>query len=126
MLIMNQSKKNLVNMETASEIFLSTSYGEPQKEGPVRVLAMTSVGISDEASIVLGEYESEARAMEVLEEIVNEYSKLPNAVEEYPASVNVCAPASWFGRRKVPASVVNLHTQTFVSSSQKVYRMPER
>ena len=107
MLIMNQSKKNLVNMETASEIFLSTSYGEPQKEGPVRVLAMTSVGISDEASIVLGEYESEARAMEVLGEIADEYGK-------------------YLSTAGGPLATVEAFVQPFAYAPPKVYRMPER
>lgn len=72
MLIMSQSRDSLLNVESTSEIFLSSSFGE-YSGGPVKVLA--SFPLAEDVTANLGEYESEARAKEVLEEIVNEYGK---------------------------------------------------
>lgn len=124
MLIMTQDRKCLFNLERAGTLFLSSCYGDYEEGKPVKVLA--SFPLAEDVTENLGEYESEARAMEVLKEIANEYSKIPDTSEEYPAAMNIYAPKSRLGLGKVPASVVNLYTQTFVQSASKVYKMPER
>ena len=71
MLIMSQNRKCLFNLEKAGTLFLSSYYGDYEEGKPVKVLA--SFPLAEDVTENLGEYESEARAMEVLEEIVQEY-----------------------------------------------------
>ena len=71
MLIMSQDRKCLLNLENAGTLFLSSYYGDYKEGKPVKVLA--SFPLAEDVTEGLGEYESEARAMEVLEEIVQEY-----------------------------------------------------
>lgn len=68
MLIVSQNRKCLLNMERAGTVFLSSLYGGHEEGKPVKVLA--SFPLAEDVTESLGEYESEARAMEVLEEIV--------------------------------------------------------
>ena len=71
MLIVSQNRKCLLNMERAGTVFLSSLYGGHEEGKPVKVLA--SFPLAEDVTESLGEYESEARAVEVLEEIVQEY-----------------------------------------------------
>jgi len=99
MLIMSQSRKSLLNLESASEIFLSSAYGD-YNGGPVMVLA--SFPLAEDVTTNLGEYESEARAMEVLDEIMELYGKFIKTT-------------------RTPGRAV-----TFAFAPPKVYRMPEK
>ena len=67
MLIMSQNRKCLFNLEKAGTLFLSSYYGDYEEGKPVKVLA--SFPLAEDVTENLGEYESEARAMEVLEDI---------------------------------------------------------
>ena len=71
MLIVSQNRKCLLNMERAGTVFLSSLYGGHEEGKPVKVLA--SFPLAEDVTESLGEYESEARDMAVLEEIVQEY-----------------------------------------------------
>lgn len=71
MLIMSQDRKCLLNLEKAGTLFLSSYYGDYKEGKPVKVLA--SFPLAEDVTEGLGEYQSEARAMEVLEEIVGAY-----------------------------------------------------
>ena len=67
MLIMSQDRKCLLNLEKVGTLFLSSYYGDYNEGKPVKVLA--SFPLAEDVTEGLGEYESEARAMEVLEDI---------------------------------------------------------
>ena len=99
MLIMSQDRKCLLNLENAGTLFLSSYYRDYKEGKPVKVLA--SFPLAEDVTEGLGEYESEARAMEVLEEIVQEYG-------------------TYF---KTEGS---LHKAAFAFARPKVYRMPEK
>ena len=71
MLIMSQNRKCLFNLEKAGTLFLSSYYGDYEEGKPVKVLA--SFPLAEDVTENLGEYESEARAMEVLEDIASQY-----------------------------------------------------
>ena len=71
MLIVSQNRKCLLNMERAGTVFLSSLYGGHEEGKPVKVLA--SFPLAEDVTENLGEYESEARAMEVLEDIARQY-----------------------------------------------------
>lgn len=104
MLIMSQNRKFLFNMERAGTLFLSSCYGGYEEGEPVKVLA--SFPLAEDVTENLGEYESEARAMEVLGEIALSYgegSKIDGAIHPEYGYVNC---------RTVP--------------NRKVYQMPER
>ena len=73
MLIVSQNRKYLLNMESAGTVSLSSLYGGHEEGKPVKVLA--AFPMADDVTESLGEYESEARAMEVLREIADEYGK---------------------------------------------------
>ena len=99
MLIMSQDRKCLLNLENAGTLFLSSYYGDYKEGKPVKVLA--SFPLAEDVTEGLGEYESEARAMEVLEEIVQEYGM--------------------YFRTEGSA-----HKAAFAFARPKVYRMPEK
>ena len=71
MLIMSQNRKCLFNLEKAGTLFLSSCYGDYEEGKPVKVLA--SFPLAEDVTENLGEYESESRAMEVLEDIASQY-----------------------------------------------------
>ena len=71
MLIMTQDRKCLFNLEMAGDLHLSSHYGDYEEGKPVKVLA--SLPLAEDVTENLGEYESEARAMEVLEDIARQY-----------------------------------------------------
>ena len=73
MLIVSQNRKYLLNMERAGTVSLSSLYVGHEEGKPVKVLA--AFPMADDVTESLGEYESEARAMEVLREIADEYGK---------------------------------------------------
>lgn len=73
MLIMSQNRKCLFNMEKAGTLFLSSCYGNYEAGKPVKILA--SFPLAEDVTENLGEYESEARAMEVLEDIAKKYKE---------------------------------------------------
>lgn len=104
MLIMSQNRKSLLNLESASELFLSYAYGD-YNGGPVKVLA--SFPLAEDVTTNLGEYESEDRAVEVLEEISKEYGG-------YLKVDGGCNP------------LTGAYTQPFAFNHPKVYRMPEK
>lgn len=99
MLIMSQDRKCLLNLEKVGTLFLSSYYGDYKEGKPVKVLA--SFPLAEDVTESLGEYESEARAMEVLEEIVQEYGM--------------------YFRTEGSA-----HKAAFAFARPKVYRMPEK
>ena len=103
MLIMTQNKKNLINLDSLGSMFLSSCYGR-YNGGRVKVLA--SYPLSEDVTEILGEYESEARAMEVLEEIATEYSNFMKAD-------GVLNPFN------------GANTSPFAFDYPKVYRMPD-
>ena len=105
MLIMTQNRKCLFNLENAGSLFLSSCYGECEEGKPVKVLA--SFPLAEDVTENLGEYESEARAMEVLDEIATEYTNYMKADGELNP----------FTRTQ---------TQAFAFDHPKVYRMPEK
>ena len=105
MLIMSQNKKCLLNMEQVGTVFLSSLYGDHKEGKPVKVLA--SFPLAEDVTESLGEYESEARAMEVLDEIATEYTNYMKADGELNP----------FTRTQ---------TQAFAFDHPKVYRMPEK
>lgn len=104
MLIMTQNRKNLLNLESLGSMFLSSCYGD-YDGGPVKILA--SYPLADDVTETLGEYESEARAVEVLDEIATEYGKYLKC----DGGVN-------------PISYTT--TPPFAFNYPKVYRMPEK
>lgn len=103
MLIMTQNKKNLINLDSLGSMFLSSCYGR-YNGGRVRVLA--SYPLSEDVTEILGEYENEARAMDVLEEIATEYT-------------NYMKVDGGFN------PFTNAQTQAFAFNHPKVYRMPD-
>lgn len=105
MLIMTQNRKCLFNLERAGTLFLSSYYGDYEEGKPVKVLA--SLPLAEDVTEDLGVYESEARAMEVLEEIVNEYGK-------------------YLKTEGGPLATANFYAPPFAFVPPKVYRMPER
>ena len=105
MLIMSQNKKCLLNLEKAGTLLLSSCYGDYKEGKPVKVLA--SFPLAEDVTEGLGEYESEARAMEVLEEIAIEYSNFMKADGGYN-------------------SLTREYTQPFAFVHPKIYRMPEK
>lgn len=104
MLIMSQSRNSLLNLESVGEVFLSSAFGD-YNGGPVKVLA--SYPLAEDVTANLGEYESEARAMEVLEEIVNEYGK-------------------YLKTDGGPLATANFYAPPFAFTPPKVYKMPEK
>lgn len=105
MLIMTQNRKCLFNLESSGTVFLSSCYGNYEEGKPVKVLA--SFPLAEDVTENLGEYESEARAVEVLDEIATEYGKYMN--------VDLgCNP------------LTGSYTQSFAFVHPKVYRMPEK
>lgn len=98
MLIMTQNRKCLFNLENAGSLFLSSCYGECEEGKPVKVLA--SFPLAEDVTENLGEYESEARAMEVLEDIASEYKHHTRTSQR--------------------------NALVFAFSPPKVYQMPER
>lgn len=100
MLIMSQGRKSLLNLENASELFLSSAYGD-YNGGPVKVLA--TFPLVEDVTTNLGEYESEARGAEVLEEIARLYEKCNKTISK-TGSASALA---------------------FAFTPPKVYRMPE-
>ena len=105
MLIMTQNRKCLFNLERAGTLFLSSYYGDYEEGKPVKVLA--SLPLAEDVTENLGEYESEARAMEVLGEIADEYGK-------------------YLSTAGGPLATVEAYVQPFAYAPPKVYRMPER
>lgn len=105
MLIITQNKKCLLNMEQAGTVFLSSLYGGHEEGKPVKVLA--SFPLAEDVTESLGEYQSEARAMEVLEEIATEYGNFMKVD-------GGCNP------------LTGAYTQPFAFVHPKVYRMPEK
>ena len=105
MLIMTQNRKCLFNLENAGSLFLSSCYGECEEGKPVKVLA--SFPLAEDVTENLGEYESEARAMEVLGEIWEEYAK-------------------YLSTAGGPCATVDVYVQPFAYAPPKVYKMPER
>jgi len=105
MLIMSQDRKCLLNLEKVSTLFLSSYYGDYKEGKPVKVLA--SFPLAEDVTEGLGEYQSEARAMEVLEEIATEYSNFMKVD-------GGCNP------------LTGAYTQPFAFVHPKVYRMPEK
>lgn len=105
MLIMIQNRKCLFNLENAGSLFLSSCYGECEEGKPVKVLA--SFPLAEDVTENLGEYESEARAMEVLGEIADEYGK-------------------YLSTAGGPLATVEAYVQPFAYAPPKVYRMPEK
>lgn len=103
MLIMSQNKRVLFNLNNAATLFLSSCYGD-YNGGPVKVL--TSYPIGEDATENLGEYESEARALEVLEEIAVEYGKYMKVDVGYN-------------------SLTGAYTPPFAFDHPKVYKMPK-
>ena len=75
MLIVSQNRKCLLNMERAGTVFLSSLYGDHEEGKPVKVLA--AFPLAEDVTESLGEYKSEARAMEVLEVSTNPHLPLP-------------------------------------------------
>lgn len=104
MLIMAQNRKCLFNLESAGTLFLSSCYGNHEEGKPVKVLA--SFPLAEDVTENLGEYDSEARAVEVLEEIATEYGKY----------MKVDGGFNPFN---------GAQTQPFAFDHPKVYRMPE-
>ena len=74
MLIISQDRKCLLNMKKAGTMFLSSLYGDHEEGKPVKVLA--SFPLAEDVTESLGEHQSEARAMEVLEEISGAYGEV--------------------------------------------------
>ena len=105
MLIVSQNRKCLLNMEKAGTVFLSSLYGGHEEEKPVKVLA--SFPLAEDVTESLGEYESEARAMEVLEEIAAKYGSFLRVD-------GGCNP------------LTGAYTQPFAFVDPKVYKMPEK
>lgn len=105
MLIMTQNRKCLFNLEKAGTLFLSSYYGDYEEGKPVKVLA--SFPLAEDVTENLGEYESEARAMEVLGEIADEYGK-------------------YLSTAGGPLATVEAYVQPFAYAPPKVYRMPEK
>lgn len=105
MLIMSQDRKSLYTLEGLSEICLSSTYGDYQDGESVKIIATLPRDV--EAVMPLGTYKNETRAMEVLDEIANEYGKYL----KYDGRVNPIAYTA---------------TPPFAFSPPKVYRMPER
>ena len=105
MLIMTQNRKCLFNLEKAGTLFLSSYYGDYEEGKPVKVLA--SFPLAEDVTENLGEYESEARAMEVLGEIADEYGK-------------------YLSTAGGPLATVEAYVQPFAYAPPKVYKMPER
>ena len=104
MLIMTQNRKCLFNLERAGTLFLSSYYGDYEEGKSVKVLA--SFPLAEDVTENLGEYESEARAIEVLGEIADEYGKYPNT----------------FGG---PLGTMNFYVPPIAFAPPKVYGMPE-
>lgn len=104
MLIMSQSRKALLNLDRASELFLSSVYGD-YNGGPVKVLA--SYPLAEDVTTDLGTYESEERAKEVLEEIFDKYSQ-------------------YLKTEGGPLATANFYAPPFAYDPPKVYRMPEK
>lgn len=98
MLIMTQNRKCLFNLEKAGTLFLSSYYGDYEEGKPVKVLA--SLPLAEDVTENLGEYESEARAMEVLEDIASQYKHHTRTSQR--------------------------NALVFAFSPPKVYKMPER
>lgn len=90
MLIMTQDRKCLFNLEMAGDLHLSSHYGDYEEGKPVKVLA--SLPLAEDVTEKLGEYESEARAMEVLEEIMEEYGKYFRAEGNYNKAMFAFVP----------------------------------
>lgn len=67
MLIMCQNRKSLLNLDTVGEIYLSSAYGDYKEGEPVKIYA--SFPNDEDVCVTLGTYESEKRAVEVLERI---------------------------------------------------------
>ena len=105
MLIMSQDRKCLLNLEKVGTLFLSSYYGDYNEGKPVKVLA--SFPLAEDVTEGLGEYQSEARAMEVLGEIADEYGK-------------------YLSTAGGPLATVEAFVQPFAYAPPKVYRMPER
>lgn len=105
MLIMSQNRKCLFNLGKAGTVFLSSMYGGYEEGKPVKVLA--SFPLAEDVTENLGEYESEARAMEVLGEIVDEYGK-------------------YLKTEGGPLATANFYVQPFAFAPPKVYKMPEK
>lgn len=105
MLIMSQNRKFLFNLDRAGTLFLSSCYGVYEEGEPVKVLA--SFPLAEDVTENLGEYESEARAMEVLEEIGKEYGK-------------------YMRSDGGPLATVDFYAPPFAFVPPKVYKMPER
>lgn len=105
MLIVSQNRKCLLNMERAGIVFLSSLYGGHEEGKPVKVLA--SFPLAEDVTESLGEYESEARAMEVLEEIAAKYGSFLRVD-------GGCSP------------LTGAYTQPFAFVDPKVYKMPEK
>ncbi len=103
MLIVSQNRKYLLNMESAGTVSLSSLYGGHEEGKPVKVLA--AFPMADDVTESLGEYESEARAMEVLREIADEYGK-------------------YLGADGGPLATANFYAQPFAFAPPKVYKMP--
>ena len=103
MLIMTQDRKCLFNLEMAGDLHLSSHYGGYEEGKPVKVLA--SLPLAEDVTENLGEYESEARAMEVLEEFADEYGK-------------------YLGADGGPLATANFYAQPFAFAPPKVYKMP--
>ena len=105
MLIMSQDRKCLLNLENAGTLFLSSYYRDYKEGKPVKVLA--SFPLAEDVTEGLGEYQSEARAMEVLGEIADEYGK-------------------YLSTAGGPLATVEAYVQPFAYAPPKVYKMPER
>ena len=105
MLIMTQNRKCLFNLESAGNLHLSSCYGDYEEGKPVKVLA--SLPLAEDVTEDLGEYESEARAMEVLGEIAEEYGK-------------------YLRTDGGPMATASFYAPPFAFAPPKVYKMPEK
>lgn len=103
MLIMSQNRKCLFNLEKAGTLFLSSCYGHYEERKPVRALA--AFPLAEDVTEILGEYENEVRAMEVLGEIADEYG-------------------NYLRTNGGPLATANFYAQPFAFAPPKVYKMP--
>lgn len=96
MIIVNQAKDEIINFKNMNNIYIS-------RTGEVRACANM-----EDCVYVLGKYESEERAKEVLQEIIKRYSSYLKLEGE---------PAILQGQMDIQLNILNV---------PKVYQMPEK
>ena len=89
MIIVDQDKNKIINFDNVNEI-LTTDTGE--------ILVINNIHITDDCLDVLGKYDTEERAKEVLQEIISKYK----------------------------TTLYNSKTNETVVNIPKVYEMPEK